>query len=139
MMRQQLTEISVSTNGQAGYEITTAVAGWLANNKCRDGLLTVFIRHTSASLIIQENADRDVLLDLSDALAQLIPENQSFRHSSEGPDDMPAHIKSAITSTSLSIPVASGQMVLGTWQGIFVLEHRTAPHTRKLALHFCGT
>lgn len=137
-MRQEITEIVVSTTGQACYEITGATARFLKEAGCRNGLLTAFIRHTSASLVIQENADRDVQLDMVDALDRLVPQNQPFRHTSEGLDDMPAHVKSALTATSLCIPVKNGQMVLGTWQGLFVIEHRSMPHRRKVVLHFIG-
>lgn len=137
-MQQKMTEISVSTAGQGCYETTHAVAGWLAGEQLHNGLLTVFIRHTSASLTIQENADSDVQHDLTGALDRLAPQSTAYHHSNEGPDDMPAHIKSSLTSTSLTIPVMAGRMALGTWQGIFLLEHRDRPHTRKLVLHFMG-
>jgi len=138
-MKQEMFELSLSTHGQGCYEATRAIDNWLTNADCGDGLLTVFVRHTSASLAIQENADPDVQRDLTDALNQLAPQRSHYRHSCEGPDDMPAHIKAAITSTSLTIPVMHGQMSLGTWQGVYLLEHRDAPHTRKLVLHFMGT
>ena len=138
-MKQEMYELALSTRGQGCYEATRAIDNWLANADCGDGLLTVFVRHTSASLTIQENADSDVQRDLTDALDQLAPQSSHYRHSCEGPDDMPAHIKTALTSTSLTIPVMGGQMSLGTWQGVYLLEHRDAPHTRKLVLHFMGT
>lgn len=131
-------EIGVTTNGQGCYEVTREIAGWLANQQCNNGLLTIFVRHTSASLTIQENADPDVQRDLTDALDGLAPQSGKYRHSCEGPDDMPAHIKSALTSVSLSVPVMAGAMTLGTWQGIFLLEHRDAPQQRRLVLHFFG-
>ncbi len=131
-------ELAVSTSGQGCYDVTAAVANWLSNTQCKNGLLTIFIRHTSASLTIQENADPDVQLDLTDALNTLVPQNQNYRHSCEGPDDMPAHIKSALTSVSLTIPVMNGTMTLGTWQGIYLLEHRDSSHKRRLVLHFIG-
>jgi len=112
---------------------------WLADNRADDGLLTVFLRHTSASLTIQENADPAVLADLADALARLAPESRSYRHDSEGPDDMPSHIKSMLTATSLSLPVLAGRMVLGTWQAVYLIEHRLAPHRREVLLHYVGT
>ena len=112
---------------------------WLADIGARDGLLTLFIRHTSASLLIQENADPDVQTDLIDALERLAPRDRAYVHDVEGPDDMPAHIKSALTATSLSIPVQAGRMLLGTWQGIYVVEHRDRPHRREVVLHFLGT
>jgi secondary thiamine-phosphate synthase enzyme len=105
----------------------------------KTGLLTVFIQHTSASLTIQENADPDVIADLNDHFSRLAPEdNKLYRHTVEGPDDMPAHIRSALTDTQLSIPILDGQPVLGTWQGIYVFEHRTSPHRRKVVLHILG-
>src|SRR4030095_14812788 len=112
---------------------------WLAENGARDGLLTLFIRHTSASLLIQENADPDVQTDLIEAFARLAPLDRPYVHDVEGPDDMPAHIKSALTAASLSIPVRAGRMVLGTWQGIYVVEHRDRPHRREVVLQYLGT
>lgn len=138
-MHQEMFEISISTDGQGCYEISDAIANWISNQQLIDGLLTVFIRHTSASLTIQENADHDVQLDLTAALDNLAPRDGNYHHVCEGPDDMPAHIKSALTSVSLTIPVMGAQMVLGTWQGVYLLEHRDAPHTRNLVLHFIGT
>jgi secondary thiamine-phosphate synthase enzyme len=120
-------------------DVTGSVAGWLQEARAEEGLLTLLLRHTSASLVIQENADPDVLRDLSDALAGLAPEAAHYRHSAEGPDDMPAHIKAAITSPTLSIPVRAGKMALGTWQAIYIAEHRSRPHLRQLACHFLGT
>ena len=138
-MRQASHQLTVETRGKGLYEVTGAVAAWLAEQPARDGLLTVFIRHTSASLIIQENADPDVLRDLDDFFARLAPEDSGrYRHQSEGPDDMPAHIRSALTQTQLAIPVAGGRMVLGAWQGLYVFEHRSRPRSRHLALHLIG-
>jgi secondary thiamine-phosphate synthase enzyme len=137
-MHQKMFELGVSTRGPGCYEVTAPIARWLTEAQCGSGLLTVFVRHTSASLTIQENADRDVQPDLIDALDRLAPQGNHYRHSCEGPDDMPAHIKSAITSTCLTIPVMHGAMTLGTWQGIYLLEHRDRPHQRKLVLHFLG-
>lgn len=137
-MQQEIHEITVSTQGQGCYEVTDAIANWLKNTQCRNGLLTIFIRHTSASLTIQENADPDVQSDLTNALDKLAPKSGNYRHSCEGPDDMPAHIKSTLTSVSVTIPVLAGTMTLGTWQGIFLLEHRDALHQRRLFLHFIG-
>ena len=138
-MHQASHQLTVETRGKGLYEVTEAVAAWLAEQQTRDGLLTVFIRHTSASLIIQENADPAVLRDLDDFFARLAPEEHGrYRHGSEGPDDMPAHIRSALTQTQLAIPVAGGRMALGTWQGLYVFEHRTQPHSRHLALHLIG-
>jgi secondary thiamine-phosphate synthase enzyme len=120
-------------------DITATLASWLARTRAGDGMLTVFIRHTSASLTIQENADPAVLADLHDALSVLAPEQRAYRHASEGPDDMPAHIKSMLTSTSLQVPVMGGQMTLGTWQGIYLIEHRARPRSREIVLHYLGT
>jgi secondary thiamine-phosphate synthase enzyme len=138
-MRQVSHELSVATRGRGLYDVTPRLNAWLAEQQLRDGLLTVFIRHTSASLVIQENADPDVLRDLESFFARLAPESGGlYRHTTEGPDDMPAHIRSALTQTQLSIPLSDGRMALGTWQGIFLYEHRNAPHTRRLALHLLG-
>jgi len=131
--------IIVPTRGPGFTEITANVHDWLSEIGAADGLLTLFIAHTSASLTIQENADPDVRADLKTALEQIAPEDRSYRHSTEGPDDMPAHIKAMLTSVSLSIPVLEGNSALGTWQGIYLIEHRANPHDRKLELHFIGT
>jgi secondary thiamine-phosphate synthase enzyme len=129
-------EISVKTRGQGLYEITSEVAAALREMEARSGLCTVFVRHTSASLTIQENADPSARRDLEAWLSRLVVENDPlFTHTSEGPDDMPSHIKAALTSTSLTIPVMDGRMALGTWQGIFLWEHRHAPHTRRCVIH----
>lgn len=129
----------IRTAGPGFTEITKQVSGWIEEIEARDGLLTLFIAHTSASLTIQENADPDVRHDLRKALDGLAPEGAGYRHESEGADDMPAHIKSMLTSVSLSIPVIEGRTALGTWQGIYVIEHRARPHGRKVELHFIGT
>jgi secondary thiamine-phosphate synthase enzyme len=131
--------LRVDTHGPGLSDVTAKVRAWLAHIAAVDGLLTLFIRHTSASLLIQENADPDVHTDLINALEGLAPKTGAYIHDIEGPDDMPAHIKSALTQTSLSIPVRSGSMVLGTWQGIYVVEHRDRPHTREVVLHYLGT
>lgn len=131
--------LTVDTRGPGLTDVTGAVAGWLAEIAALEGVLTVFIRHTSASLTIQENADPDVRRDLVAALDRLAPESAAYLHDVEGPDDMPAHIKSMLTATSLSIPVRGGRLVLGTWQGIYLIEHRRRPHRREIALHFIGT
>lgn len=127
------------TDGPGFLDITAAVSDWLHRMGAGDGLVTVFIAHTSASLTIQENADPDVLRDLTDALLRIAPHDHPYRHASEGPDDMPSHIKAMLTSTSLGIPVEAGRPVLGTWQGIYLIEHRTQPHRRRVSLHFIGT
>ncbi len=131
--------LNCPTSHRGLFDITSKIASWLADQNIDTGLLTVFIRHTSASLTIQENADPDVLLDLNDFFSNTVADNPSlYRHTSEGPDDMPSHIRSALTDSSLSIPVGGGRMLLGTWQGIYVFEHRTHPHTRQVVLHLAG-
>jgi secondary thiamine-phosphate synthase enzyme len=131
--------IEIQTRGKGLYEITDRVAGWVSAQGVRTGLLTVFIQHTSASLTIQENADPDVILDLNDFLERLVPEDVLlYRHTAEGPDDMTSHIRSALTQTQLSIPVERGRMALGTWQGVYVFEHRVYGHRRSVVLHLMG-
>lgn len=137
-LSQNLHTLDVQTTGKGFFEINRQLAHWLEEISAQDGLLTLFIRHTSASLIIQENADPTVEHDLMDSLEGLAPQRSDYRHSSEGPDDMPSHIKSMLTQTSLAIPVNDGRLVLGTWQGVFVIEHRARPHTRHIALHYLG-
>lgn len=136
---QAFETLVVQTRGPGLSDQTAAVRGWLAQIRARDGVLTLFIRHTSASLLIQENADPDVHVDLLGALERLAPRDRTYVHDIEGPDDMPAHIKAALTATSLSIPVKAGKMLLGTWQGIYVAEHRDRPHRREVILHYLGT
>ena len=138
-MRQANHQLSTSTSGKGLYNITLEVKLWVAQQKISTGLLTVFVPHTSASLTIQENADPDVLHDLTMFFQQLVPEDgPSYLHCSEGPDDMPAHIRSALTQTQISIPVNSGNPSLGTWQDIYLFEHRRQPHMRKIHLHLIG-
>lgn len=138
-MRQLHHSFEISTRGQGLYDFTAEVARWLATSGLRDGLLTLFVRHTSASLIVQENADPDVQGDLARFLARLVPEHDPiYRHTLEGPDDMPAHIRAVLTQTQLSIPVRAGRMVLGIWQGIYLFEHRRAAHRREVAAHLIG-
>lgn len=138
-MRQTSTTFNIETPGRGLFEFTGRVAHWVAETDIREGLLTLFIRHTSASLTVQENADPDVVRDLDAFLSRLVPDDPAlYRHTSEGVDDMPAHIRAALTLTSLSIPVADGRMVLGTWQGLYVLEHRFRPHSRRVAAHLLG-
>ena len=128
--------LQIATRGKGLYEITDQIAGWLAGVKVRSGLLTVFVQHTSASLSIQENADPDVVHELNAFFERVVPEdNRLYRHTVEGPDDMPAHIRAALTLTQVSIPVESGRMALGTWQGVYLFEHRAAPHRRRVILH----
>jgi secondary thiamine-phosphate synthase enzyme len=136
---QAFETLSVETRGPGLIDQTAAIGSWLGRIGADDGLLTLFIRHTSASLLIQENADPDVHTDLLEALDRLAPRGHPYVHDVEGPDDMPAHIKAALTATSLAIPVKAGRMVLGTWQGIYVVEHRDRPHRREVVLHFIGT
>lgn len=136
---QAFETLSVETRGPGLWDQTAAVKVWLSAIGAGDGLITLFIRHTSASLLIQENADPDVHTDLLDALDRLAPRDRPYVHDVEGPDDMPAHIKAAVTQTSLSIPVKSGRLLLGTWQGIYVVEHRDRPHRREVVMHFMGT
>ena len=137
---QQFTHrLRVDTNGKGLYEITRPIARWLRECNIATGLLTVFVQHTSASLTIQENADPDVQYDLNEFFSRIAPEdNRLYRHTCEGPDDMPAHIRAALTLTQISIPVESGRLVLGTWQGVYLFEHRAAPHRRSVALHLLG-
>lgn len=138
-MRQLSTEFRIPTRGRGLYEITQEVARWLSQSRFQTGLLTLHIRHTSASLLIQENADPDVRRDLEAFFARLVRDGDSlFVHTIEGDDDMPAHIRTALTTVNLSIPVTGGEMVLGTWQGIYVWEHRRAAHARQIAAHFIG-
>ena len=131
--------LNVETRAAGFVDVTARIGCWLREIGAKDGLLTLFIRHTSASLTIQENADPDVLADLRDALSKIAPDDHPYRHRSEGPDDMPSHIKAMLTSVSLSIPVAAGAPLLGTWQGIYVIEHRARAHRREIALHFIGS
>ena len=139
-MKQAMGRLVVHTSGQGLYDITSRIAEWVAAQDISDGLLTVFIRHTSASLVIQENADPDVLRDLQSFFDRVVPEEAGlYRHRMEGPDDMPAHIRAALTATQVSVPVLERSLGLGTWQGLYVFEHRTAQHTRTLLLHLMGT
>ena len=131
--------LTIETHGPGFTDITGEIAAWLDAEAAGDGLLSVFIAHTSASLTIQENADPDVLRDLADALERIAPRGHPYRHSTEGSDDMPAHIKSMVTATALSIPVQQGRMALGVWQGVYLLEHRDAPHRRAIMLTFLGS
>ncbi|MFY0615195.1 MAG: YjbQ family protein [Hyphomicrobiaceae bacterium] len=137
-MRQERTSIHRQTRGPGFQDLSAEVASWLRSIGAGDGCITLFIRHTSASLTIQENADPDVLHDLAQSLAILAPEDRPYRHSTEGPDDMPAHIKTMLTSVSLSIPVAGGAMMLGTWQAVYLIEHRAHPHDREIVAHYVG-
>ena len=138
-MKQAHGEIAVSTRGKGLVNITLEIRRWVAKQGIASGLLTVFIQHTSAGLTIQENADPDVLRDMTDFFERLVPETTPwFRHTTEGPDDMPAHIRTTLTSASLSIPVRDSEPALGTWQAIYVFEHRAVPHRRRVLLHLIG-
>ncbi len=138
-MKQATHEISVKTRGRGLVNINDEIVSWVHAQGMTTGLLTVFIRHTSASLVVQENADPDVLRDLSAFLDRLVPDGDpQYRHSSEGDDDMPAHIRSALTQTQISVPLVKGRLTLGTWQDIYLFEHRTAPHRRQVVLHLTG-
>jgi secondary thiamine-phosphate synthase enzyme len=138
-MKQATHEISFKTRGRGLVNINHEIVSWVQGQGMTTGLLTVFIRHTSASLVIQENADPDVLTDLNAFLNRLVPDGDpQYRHSSEGDDDMPAHIRSALTQTQISIPLVNRRLALGTWQDIYLFEHRTAPHRRQVVLHLSG-
>ena len=137
-MEQYIETISLATKGQGLYEITSKISEWLSKQKIKKGLLTIFLQHTSCSLIIQENADPDVKKDLKKFFDQIAPESNNYIHQSEGPDDMPAHIKSSLMQTHLSIPIENNQMVLGMWQGVYIFEHRNKSHNRKIKLHCIG-
>jgi secondary thiamine-phosphate synthase enzyme len=138
-MKQAHGELEVSTRGKGLIDITHEIRRWVSKREIASGLLTVFIQHTSAALTIQENADPDVLRDMTDFFERLVPETTPwFRHTTEGPDDMPAHIRTTLTSASLSIPVRNGTPALGIWQAIYVFEHRAVPHRRRVLLHLIG-
>jgi secondary thiamine-phosphate synthase enzyme len=138
-MKQTQFSFTVSTQGRGIYCIDPKICDWVCQQEVQSGLLTLFIPHTSASLLIQENADPDVLEDLNRFFNRLVPDGDTlFKHRAEGPDDMPAHIRSALTQTQLSIPVAENKPCLGIWQGIYLFEHRTHPHKRKIILHLIG-
>ena len=131
--------LTVRTSGRGFTDLTAEIARFVDAVGAKEGAVTLFIRHTSASLTIQENADPTVLLDLTTALDRLAPEGAGWRHDTEGPDDMPAHVKTMLTSVSLHIPVLKGELALGTWQGVYLFEHRTAAHLRSVVLHLLGT
>ena len=131
--------LSVETSGEGFFEITLEVRHFLKQVGAGDGALLIYLRHTSASLVIQENADPDVRTDLVTALRRLAPANAGWVHDVEGPDDMPAHVKSMLNGVSLQIPISGGDLALGTWQGIYVAEHRSSPHRREVVLQFCGS
>ena len=138
-MRQTFGEITISTRGRGLYEFTPRLETWIEENHFNNGLVTLHLRHTSASLLIQENADPDVRRDLEAFFERLVPDGDPlFVHTIEGDDDMPAHIRTALTTVNLSLPLSQGRLALGTWQGIYVWEHRRASHSRKVSLHFIG-
>lgn len=138
-MKQAVAEFTVSTRGKGLYEFTRQVVPWVRDQHFTSGLLTLFCRHTSASLVIQENADPDVQTDLIQYFERLVPENsRDYIHTLEGPDDMPAHIRSALTGVQVSIPLIGGHLALGAWQGIYLFEHRSVPHRRSVAAHLLG-
>lgn len=137
-MRQDQHRFTIETRGQALYEFTDEATRWLSATGIGTGLLTLFCRHTSASLLINENAAPAVQRDLLKWLARTVPEGPHYEHDSEGPDDMPAHIRTMLTGASLQVPVADGRMMLGTWQGLFLAEHRAAPHRREVVAHIIG-
>lgn len=138
-MKQHFETLTIKTKGPGLYDVTREIRAFVRSTKLSDGLLTCFIRHTSASLLIQENADPDVLTDLENFMRRIVSRDPKlYRHTTEGPDDMPSHIRSALTATSLSIPLRDGELALGTWQGLYVFEHRDAPHTREVILHLIG-
>jgi secondary thiamine-phosphate synthase enzyme len=139
MLRQSIAELTLATRGRGIYEFTDAVAELVSKSGLQTGLASLHLRHTSASLLIQENADPEVRHDLERFFSRLAPDGDPlFRHTAEGPDDMPAHIRTALTTVNLSIPFAAGRLALGTWQGIFLWEHRTAPHQRRVTVHLIG-
>jgi len=138
-VKQHATEIVVTSHGPGMIEVTDRVVAWVGKTQIDTGLLTLHVKHTSASLLIQENADPEVQRDFERFLRRLVPEGDPlFRHTSEGPDDMPAHVRAALTATTLSIPVVDGTLALGTWQGIYLYEHRSRPHKRTIAAHLIG-
>jgi len=137
-MRQAARMLHLSTPGQGLHEITAEVVAWTRNQEMTTGLLTLFCRHTSASLVIQENADPNVRADVQDWVAAVAPESRAYRHQDEGPDDLPAHLRAVLTGVQLSIPLIDRKLALGTWQGIYLFEHRKRPHRREVALHLLG-
>jgi secondary thiamine-phosphate synthase enzyme len=137
-LKQSVHTLEISTRGQRLYEVTSAISEWATQQRMQTGLLTIFCRPTSASLLIQENADPTVRSDIETYFDRIAPEDGPYRHNSEGSDDMPAHLKTALTQVQLSIPVIEGVLALGTWQGIYLFEHRVRPHRREIVLHLIG-
>ena len=138
ILKQSVHQLQIPTRGQGLYEFTSSISEWLDQQSIETGLLTVFCRHTSASLLIQENADPTVQVDIKNYFDRLAPESSTYIHNYEGADDMPAHLKTALTAVQLSIPVMNGRLVLGTWQGVYLFEHRTHSHRREIVLHLIG-
>jgi secondary thiamine-phosphate synthase enzyme len=139
MLRQALHQLTIRTRGRGLYDFTDDITAWVEQQHLQNGLLTLHLRHTSASLLIQENADPDVRRDLDQFFARLVPDGDPlFIHTAEGDDDMPAHVRTALTAVNLTIPVSQGQLALGTWQGIYLWEHRKSPHSRTVAMHLIG-
>ncbi|HEY0456567.1 MAG TPA: secondary thiamine-phosphate synthase enzyme YjbQ [Verrucomicrobiae bacterium] len=139
MLQQKIHEIVLETRGRGFYDFTAKLESLLRNSEIKSGLATLHLQHTSASLLIQENADPEVRRDLERFFTRLVPDGDSlFRHTSEGEDDMPAHVRTALMAVNLSIPIAHGRLTLGTWQGLYLWEHRLAPHSRRIAVHFIG-
>ena len=137
-MKQRIKTVKIATKGQGFYEFTSDLIKYINETKIKNGLLTIYVKHTSCSLLIQENADNDVQKDLLNFFSKIVPEDKKYIHQSEGPDDMPAHIKSSLTQTSLSIPIENFEITLGTWQGIYLFEHRKSSHTRIIKIHLIG-
>jgi len=137
-MEHKIKTLKIGTKGQGFYEFTSDLIKYVNSTKIKNGLLTIYVKHTSCSLLIQENADSDVQKDLLNFFSKIVPEDKNYIHQSEGSDDMPAHIKSSLTQTSLSIPIENFELTLGTWQGIYLFEHRSAPHARTIKLHLIG-
>ncbi|GGB33310.1 hypothetical protein GCM10011380_23450 [Sphingomonas metalli] len=137
-MRQATTVLTIDTPRQGMIEVTRPIVAWVREQRMDEGLLTVFCRHTSASLLIQENAAPAARRDVERYFARIAPESTEYEHDDEGPDDMPAHLRSALTATQLSVPLIDGDLMLGTWQGIYLFEHRRRPHRREVALHLLG-
>jgi secondary thiamine-phosphate synthase enzyme len=139
-LRQAQHTLEISTPGRGFTPVTPQVSRWVQQERLADGLITLFLQHTSASLLITENADPDVLGDLERFFARLVKDGDPlFVHDAEGPDDMPSHVRAALTQTHLAVPVSGGKLMLGTWQGLFLFEHRHAPHRRRIVLHYLGT
>ena len=138
-MKQEFFDLQITTNGQKLYEFTNETLAWIKKNNLKDGILNLSIQHTSASIIIQENADPDVQTDLINYFNKLVPMDENlYIHSTEGKDDMPAHIKSSLTNNQITLSIKKGELVLGTWQGLYLFEHRLAPQLRKILIHFLG-